>query len=42
LAVAKAAAKEDERESDKQQKTKHRGKVMTEHHNCTFESFHNL
>jgi hypothetical protein len=42
LAVAKAAAKEDERELDKQQETKHRGKVMIEHQNCTFGSFCNL
>jgi hypothetical protein len=42
LAVAKAAAKEDERKSDKQQGTKHKGKVMIEHQNCTFGSFCNL
>jgi hypothetical protein len=42
LAVAKAAAKEDEREPDKQQETEHRGKVTIEHQNCTFGSFRNL
>jgi hypothetical protein len=42
LAVAKAAAKTDERKSDKQQETKHRRTVMIEYQNCTFGSFCNL
>jgi hypothetical protein len=42
LAVAKAAAKADERKSDKQQETKRRRKVMIEYQNCTFGRFCNL
>jgi hypothetical protein len=42
LAVAKAATKEDERESDKWEKKKLGRKVMTGHQDCTFGSFRNL
>jgi hypothetical protein len=42
LAIAKVAAKEDEGESDKQQKTEHKRKSNDWTSKCTFGSFCNL